>query len=142
MQIFGIGPLEFLFIIVIMIVVLGPKGMVKAARETGKAVRKLTHSPFWADIVGTSKEVRDLPAKIIKEAGIEEEMEELRRSTMPTAFPQNGYPRQVQQDGNPRKKRTKSTASKNRAKKATSKSKTNNRSASETAKTKGTARKP
>jgi Sec-independent protein translocase protein TatA len=94
MQIFGIGPLEFLFIIVIMILVLGPRGMVKAAREAGKAIRKLTRSPLWAEIVGTSREVRNLPAKIIKEAGIEEEVEELRRSTLPAAFPQNGYSHQ------------------------------------------------
>ncbi len=92
MQIFGIGPLEFLFILVLMLLVLGPRGMVKAAREAGKSIRKLTRSPLWAEIVGTSREVRNLPAKIIKEAGIEEEVEELRRSALPPAFPQDGYP--------------------------------------------------
>ena len=92
MQLFGIGPLEFLFILVLMLLVLGPKGMVKAAREAGKSIRKLTRSPLWKEIVGTSREVRNLPAKIIKEAGIEEEVEELRRSTLPPSFPQDGYP--------------------------------------------------
>lgn len=92
MQFFGIGPLEFLFILVLMLLVLGPKGMVKAAREAGKSIRKLTRSPLWAEIVGTSREVRNLPAKIIKEAGIEEEVEELRRSALPPTFPQEGYP--------------------------------------------------
>ena len=83
MQIFGIGPLELLFILVIMILVLGPKGMVRAAREAGKYIRKVTRSPLWAEIVGTSREMRNLPAKIIKEAGIQEEIDELRRSTLP-----------------------------------------------------------
>ena len=83
MQIFGIGPLELLFILVIMILVLGPRGMVKAARESGKYIRKVTRSPLWAEIVGTSREMRNLPAKIIKDAGIQEEIDELRRSTMP-----------------------------------------------------------
>jgi Sec-independent protein translocase protein TatA len=83
MQIFGIGPLELLFILVIMILVLGPKGMVKAARESGKYIRKVTRSPLWAEIVGTSREMRNLPAKIIKDAGIQEEIDELRRSTLP-----------------------------------------------------------
>jgi Sec-independent protein translocase protein TatA len=92
MQLFGIGPLEFLFILVLMLLVLGPKGMVKAAREAGKSIRKLTRSPLWAEIVGTSREVRNLPAKIIKEAGIEEEVDELRRSALPPPFPQDGYP--------------------------------------------------
>ena len=83
MQIFGIGPLELLFILVIMILVLGPKGMVKAARESGKYIRKVTRSPLWAEIVGASREMRNLPAKIIKDAGIQEEIDELRRSTLP-----------------------------------------------------------
>ena len=83
MQILGIGPLEFLFIVVIMILVLGPRGMVKAARESGKFIRKVTRSPLWAEIVGTSREVRNLPTRIIKEAGIQAEIDELRRSTLP-----------------------------------------------------------
>jgi sec-independent protein translocase protein TatB len=86
MQIFGIGPLELLFILVIMILVLGPKGMVKAARESGKYIRKVTRSPLWAEIVGTSREMRNLPAKIIKDAGIQDEIDELRRSTLPPTF--------------------------------------------------------
>lgn len=81
MQIFGIGPLELLLILVVMILVLGPKGMIQAARESGKFIRKVVHSPIWREIVGASQEIRDLPNKIIKEAGIEAEMDELRRST-------------------------------------------------------------
>jgi len=81
MQFFGIGPLELLLILVIMILVLGPKGMIQAARESGKFIRKLVSSPIWREIVGTSHEIRDLPKKIIKEAGIEAEIDELRRST-------------------------------------------------------------
>ena len=88
MQIFGIGPLELLFILVIMILVLGPRGMVKAARESGKYIRKVTRSPLWAEIVGTSREMRNLPAKIIKDAGIQDEIDELRRSTLPELDPE------------------------------------------------------
>lgn len=80
MQIFGIGPLEFVFILVIMVLVLGPKGMVQAARETGKYIRKIVRSPLWRDVVGTSREIRDLPQKIVREAGIEKEVQELRES--------------------------------------------------------------
>ena len=80
MQFIGIGPLEFLLIAVIAIVVLGPKGMVKAARETGKLIRKVIRSPLWSEMMDTSREIRDLPKKITREAGIEEDLEELRRS--------------------------------------------------------------
>ena len=81
MQIFNVGPLELIFILVIMILVLGPKGMVKGAREFGKFIRKVTRSPLWRDVVDTSNEIRDLPNKIMREAGIEKEIEELRRGT-------------------------------------------------------------
>lgn len=80
MQIFGVGPLEVVFILIIMVLVLGPKGMVQAAREMGKFISKVVRSPVWRDIVGTSREIRNLPTKIVREAGIEKEVEELKRS--------------------------------------------------------------
>jgi Sec-independent protein translocase protein TatA len=93
MQIFNVGPLELIFILIIMILVLGPKGMVQSARELGKFIRKITRSPIWKDVVDTSNEIRDLPNKIIREAGIEKEIDELRRNTQSTLNP-NIYPKE------------------------------------------------
>ncbi len=84
MNIFGIGPLELLLIAVIAVIVLGPKGMVKGAREAGKAIRKVIRSPIWRDVVDTSREIREFPRKIAREAGIEQDIEDLRRSTRET----------------------------------------------------------
>ena len=84
MQFLGIGPLEFVLIAIIAIIVLGPKGMVKAAREAGSMIRKIVRSPIWHDVMDTSREIRDIPQKIVREAGIEEELEELKRSTQGT----------------------------------------------------------
>jgi sec-independent protein translocase protein TatB len=81
MEFLGIGPLEFLLIVVIAVVVLGPKGMVKAAREIGLLIRKVVKSPLWRDVMDTSREIRDIPLKIVREAGIEDDLKELRRST-------------------------------------------------------------
>jgi sec-independent protein translocase protein TatB len=81
MQLFGIGPLEFILILVIAVIVLGPKGIVTAAREAGKFIRKVTHSPLWREIVETSNEIREMPGKIVREAGIEQDLEDLRKST-------------------------------------------------------------
>jgi sec-independent protein translocase protein TatB len=92
MQIFGIGPLEFIFILVIMVLVLGPRGMVQAARETGKFIRKIVRSPLWRDIVGTSREIRNLPQKIVREAGIEKEVQELRESMDSGSIPKIYHP--------------------------------------------------
>lgn len=81
MQLFGIGPLEFLLILVIAVIVLGPKGIVSAARESGKFIRKIIRSPLWREVVDTSNEIRDLPRKIVHEAGIEDDLRELNEST-------------------------------------------------------------
>ena len=84
MQLFGIGPLELLLILVIAVIVLGPKGMVAAAREAGKLIRKIVRSPLWREVVDTSNEIRELPRKIVREAGLEKDLEELRKSTRGT----------------------------------------------------------
>ena len=84
MQFLGIGPLEFLLIAIIAVIVLGPKGMVKAAREAGILIRRLVNSPIWRDVMDTSREIRDIPKKIVREAGIEQDLEDLRRSTQGT----------------------------------------------------------
>ena len=84
MQFLGIGPLELLLIAVIAVVVLGPKGMVSGARQAGKAIRKVVHSPIWHEIVDTSREISEFPKKLAREVGIEKDLEELRRSTQGT----------------------------------------------------------
>ena len=84
MQLLGIGPLELLLIAVIAVIVLGPKGMVSGAREAGKAIRKIIRSPIWREIVDASREIREFPRKFAREAGIEKDLEDLRRSTQGT----------------------------------------------------------
>jgi len=84
MQLLGIGPLELLLIAVIAVIVLGPKGMVSGAREAGKAIRKIIRSPIWHEIVDTSREIREFPKIFAREAGIEKDLEDLRRSTQGT----------------------------------------------------------
>lgn len=80
MNLFGIGPMELAFIILIMIVVLGPKKMVETASSLGKFIRKVTKSPLWHNLMDTSKEIRDLPTKLVKEAGIEDDIAELKKT--------------------------------------------------------------
>jgi len=86
MQFLGIGPLELLFIVVLAIIVLGDKGMVNGAKEAGSFIRKIVRSPIWKDVVDTSHEIRDFPRKIVREAGIEKDLEELSRSTRSTYY--------------------------------------------------------
>ncbi|MEJ5313998.1 MULTISPECIES: hypothetical protein [Anaerolinea] len=85
MQILNIGPLELIIIFLIMFILLGPEGMIKTARQIGTWIRKVIQSPIWRDIMGYSQEIRELPTKIVRETGLEEDLEEIRKSTELTA---------------------------------------------------------
>jgi len=80
MQFLGVGPLEFVFILILAVIVLGPKGMVDAARRLGKFIRKVKQSTFWSDVMQTSQEIRDFPRKIMDEVGAEEEIKEIEKN--------------------------------------------------------------
>jgi Sec-independent protein translocase protein TatA len=74
MEILGIGPLELLLILVIALIVMGPSDMVKAGRTIGKFLRQVVTSPTWRAVTQTSSELRRLPNRLIREAGLEEEI--------------------------------------------------------------------
>ena len=72
MEILGIGPLEFIVILVILLIVLGPNDMAKAGRTLGKWFRQLLMSDTWKAITQTSKNIRDIPNRLAREASLEE----------------------------------------------------------------------
>jgi sec-independent protein translocase protein TatB len=72
MELFGIGPLELLFILIIALIVLGPKDMVKAGRTLGRFMRQIVTSDTWRTIQQASKELRNIPTRMMREAGIED----------------------------------------------------------------------
>jgi len=79
MDFLGVGPLELFFIILIALIVLGPQDMIKAGRNLGKLLKKLVTSPTWHAVQQTSRDFRNLPNRLIREAGLEEEMEDLNK---------------------------------------------------------------
>jgi Sec-independent protein translocase protein TatA len=81
MQIFNVGVLEILFILILAFVILGPRKTVKTARDVGVWVRNLAKSPIWRDIVSASNEIRDLPKKLMDDAELQRMVEELDLST-------------------------------------------------------------
>jgi sec-independent protein translocase protein TatB len=85
MQIFNIGPVEFLLILLIMFILLGPEGMVKTARQIGSWIRQAVRSPIWRDIMGYSQEIRELPTKIVRETGLDEDLAEIRKTAQETS---------------------------------------------------------
>ena len=80
MEIFGVGILEVVLILVIAVIVLGPEGMVKAAQSIGRFMRKVIKSPIWAQLMDTQRELRDMPTRLVREAGLEEDIKELKKT--------------------------------------------------------------
>jgi sec-independent protein translocase protein TatB len=72
MEILGIGPLELLLIVLIVLIILGPKEMEKTARTIGRSLNKLVKSNIWRDIRVTSEKVRNLPTELMRQAELEE----------------------------------------------------------------------
>jgi sec-independent protein translocase protein TatB len=81
MEILNVGPLEFLLVIVLALIVLGPQRMVTGARDIGRWINKMVKSPQWREVWTTSQEIRDLPKTIISETGLEETMKEFKQTT-------------------------------------------------------------
>ena len=77
MEIFNIGPLELLLILVLAVLMFGPEDIVKFAHKAGRWIYNLRKSELWQEIVGTTKEIQEFPQKIMKEAELEETMKEI-----------------------------------------------------------------
>ena len=89
MEIFGVGASEFIFIILIAIIILGPKDMQKAGRTIGRFLNQLIRSDSWKIFQRTSNELRNLPRTLMREANMEmmEAEKELRKAIDPRANP-------------------------------------------------------
>jgi len=72
MEILGIGPSELFFIVVIAILLLGPKDMQKAGRTLGKWLRQLVTSDGWKLFQQTSREIQNLQTRLMREASLDE----------------------------------------------------------------------
>ncbi len=82
MEILGIGPVELFFIFIIALILLGPKDMQKAGRTIGTWLNKVVTSDWWRTARETSRELSQLPTRLMREANLAEA--ELRRTMTET----------------------------------------------------------
>ena len=82
MEILGVGWQELIFIVIIALIVLGPRDMQKAGKTIGRWLNQLVNSDTWKIFQQTSGELRNLPRNLMKEANMEmrETERELRRT--------------------------------------------------------------
>lgn len=71
MEFLGVGPSELIFIFIIALIILGPKDMQKAGKTIGKWMRDIVTSDGWKIFQQTSREIRTLPTRLMREANEE-----------------------------------------------------------------------
>lgn len=71
MEFLGIGAPELIFILLIAIIVLGPKDMQKAGKTIGRWLNQLVRSEGWQALQQTSREIRKLPTTLMREANLD-----------------------------------------------------------------------
>ncbi len=77
MEILGIGMPELIFVIIIALIILGPKDMQKAGKTIGKFLRNVITSDGWKIFQQTSRDLRTLPNRLMREAN--EDLEKITR---------------------------------------------------------------
>jgi len=79
MNFLGIGPLELIFILLIAMIVVGPRDLSKTARTLGQYLNRLYRSEAWRTLTDASRTLRTLPNRLAREAALEE-LDEVGRS--------------------------------------------------------------
>ena len=81
MKVFNLGIGEIFFILLLVVIIFGPKSLVKTAREAGAFLRKVTQSPYWKEVWATRRELEEIPKMIAKEAQLNETLRDLDHDT-------------------------------------------------------------
>ena len=81
MEILGVGVPEMMFIVLIALILLGPKDMISAGKTIGKVLRQFLTSPTWLAMRRTGEELQQLPTKLVREAGLEDLQKEVQSVT-------------------------------------------------------------
>ena len=72
MEVFGIGPMELLLIVLLALIIFGPKDMEKAGRSIGRTLNKIMNSETWRAFTQVSKKMKNLPDTLMREARMED----------------------------------------------------------------------
>lgn len=78
MRIFNIGIREVLLLLVIMLILFGPKQMQENARKFAQTIRRIVRSDTWRMFLGMYDDVNAIKDEVIRESGIREVRDSLR----------------------------------------------------------------
>ena len=85
MKIFNVGAPELILIILLALVVFGPKRLVQVMRDVGKWLRSISKSPLLRDFLRTTEDIRNMPNELLRESGLEQDIREVQRAAQEAA---------------------------------------------------------
>jgi Sec-independent protein translocase protein TatA len=71
MEFLGVGPTELMLVIILALVLVGPRDLAKFGREAGRFINRLYHSQTWRTMNDASREIRNLPTRLAREAELD-----------------------------------------------------------------------
>ncbi len=77
MEILGVGLPELLFVVILALVLLGPKDMAETGRLLGRWLNRFVKSDGYKVFTQTTKELTGLPTRLMREANLEDAKENL-----------------------------------------------------------------
>lgn len=99
MDILGVGPLELVLVLFLALLIFGPEDLVSAGRKMGRFFNKIVKSETWFAIRTISRDLRDLPNKLAREAELDELSKEIKNQTIlppiDTEIPSSSPPKSV-----------------------------------------------
>ena len=88
MDFLGVGPLELIFVFILVILVFGPQDLAKAGKTIGRFLNKVVSSESWRAIQAVNREIKDIPNRLVREANLEDTLNDVVENT---ASPLNLY---------------------------------------------------
>ena len=79
MDLLGVGPLELVFILLIVFLILGPNDLAATGKKVGRFLSTVRKSEFWRGVTQVTKEMRDLPTTLMREAELEDAKKEIEK---------------------------------------------------------------
>jgi len=87
MDLLGIGLPELTFLLILVLIIMGPKEMASTGKTIGRTLRKFIMSPEWKAMRQTGQEIQHLPNKLMREAMIEDLTKEVKETVDQTINP-------------------------------------------------------
>jgi len=82
MDLLGIGPLELLLVLILILLIFGPEDLAKSGKKIGTFLNRVIKSDTWKAVRTISKEIRTLPNKLAREAELESYLAETKQKSI------------------------------------------------------------